>query len=329
MDGVKAIAIRAVVANKASTETGDSTNEGQVVGQADSAHQLLESAVDSVDVGKGGDRGSTSDPTAANADSGLSAACVDKGPRRPLHTPCCGGCGSRLCERGQVGCNDCGANPLQHGAFCPRCSEEMRRRRGLQLRPGDFAWCRTVAGAAPWPAVLVGVVFESAEELQPLVVRFFHSDETVRIGEAQAVPWCGGLSQAHGGTRLAMAIAMAQAAGAPPCAVPPSVSIRAPKRSAEGSVCSSSTAGSSPRTKQRRCRAPFPKVSRPKYDKEQRSEQAPERFRNDNGHGRAASQHDRTLAAALAQMEQLLAQATANEQRLMDMLMQFRSQWPT
>jgi len=213
-------------------------------------------------------------------------------------------------------CSECGSklrlgpvqDALQGATFCMLCSEQMRRRRGLHFRPGEFVWYTATKARRHnelhWPAVIVDMVFTTSQELRPFIVRLFHLDKTLRAREMDIVPWCEGPPAEHQGKEFALALQLAHAAGAPMAAAEVRTERRVLRRR-NMEVSWERNGNQRVRSKQSRS-----------------TRAAAQKAFADRGHDEASCT---VLYDTLSHMLELLSEATVNEQRLAQMLQQLLS----
>lgn len=100
-------------------------------------------------------------------------------------------------------------------AHCASCTEQIRRKRGLPLRTGDFVWSPVTVRGDLWPAVILNLGFTCFSEPRPYFVHFFHAVPAKWAGEGDVVPWEDGMTRNRSAKRTVAAVALAEAAGAP------------------------------------------------------------------------------------------------------------------
>lgn len=78
--------------------------------------------------------------------------------------------------------------------FCGACCEALARQRKMRCRPGDVVWARLGACGPLWPALVLCLDFQTADEAQPVGVRLFGERVSTApwLPEADVLAWSEG-----------------------------------------------------------------------------------------------------------------------------------------
>jgi len=184
--------------NQSVQQTGE--KDGAIVAQSQTASQA--------ETGNPGQLVATPDVAAA-------------GTKRTASMTSCMDCGRSMSPLKEFGEDEELVAATIDNAFCGCCTEMLRRQRKLKLNVGDFVWCGTNPAngrhfRTPVPAAIMRIVMGSTEDSRPYLVRFFHASSYSRIAEQDATSWTEDVKPVRGGTKLAQAVSLAVASGAPP-----------------------------------------------------------------------------------------------------------------